>query len=1077
MGSRDNRKFAQLDRLVQLLLDHPAGLTRAEIARRLGVHRSTAASYIDSLEDIDVPVYEVTPNRFAIDRDNYRVTIRLNMHESLALHLASRLLTTRTDKHYPQAASALRKLGTALEHLAPLISQHIRQSADLLDGDYRHRDSAFLEVLETLTQAWSQRRLVRLTHAMEDGQTFAYQFAPYFIEPYAVGRTMHVIGYRTPPGAVRTFKIERIRTVKLLAEQYTIPPDFDPTAYLKDAWGIWISDDQPRTVVLRFSPQVAMRVRETQWHHTQQITEQDDGSLIWRAQIAEPREMLPWIRGWGADCEVLEPSELRNELEREAKRLATLYAIALNTEPNTSIQYYAHSRPTEPESTWQLLKDHLTATGELAAELGSPLGIAELARVAGLLHDIGKYSQEFQARLRGSKRRVDHATAGAKEIIELYRNKELALLAEMVAFCIAGHHTGLPDYGSPADLTGSSLQARLKKALPDYSSYQKELDTSQVQLTPRVLTINRTHSGFTLSFLVRMLFSVLVDADWLETERFMQGQARPRGHHASIETLAAQFNRYLERFENPQTDINRKRTETLKACRQKARLEQGFFTLTVPTGGGKTLASMAFALNHAVRHNMKRVIYVLPFTSIIEQNADVFRQALGVLGAENVLEHHSNYDWEKNRTAGDDETNQIQAKLRLAAENWDIPIVVTTNVQFFESLFASQKSRARKIHNIANSVIVFDEVQLLPRDYLKPCMLAVQELVQNYHVSAVFCTATQPALHRFFPKGTVFTELAPDPQDLFSFYRRVQVKDLGSQTDDDIAKKLNSHAQALCIVNTRRHARGLFDLLQGEGKFHLSTLMCPTHRRETLEEIRHRLTAGLPCRVVSTSVMEAGIDVDFPVGYRALAGLDSIIQAAGRVNRERKQPHAEMFVFTPDTPHIKRIPAFIQQTGAVARSVLRAHAADPTTIAAIENYYETLYTLNNDRAFDAQQVIPLLDKGPNSVAFSFAEAAGKFRIISQNTVAVIIPYDDTARELIAELENVLYPTGVLRRLQAYTVNIYEREFENLQSKGVIYTIAENYHVLDEARWLEWYHLQTGLRLPDAGGGDAIFFDG
>lgn len=1076
MGSRDIRKFTQLDRLVQLLLDHPEGLTKAEIARRLGVHRSTAANYIDSLEEFGAPVIEVAPNRFAIDRDDYRVTISLNMHESLALHLASRLLTTRTDKHYPQAASALRKLGRALEHLAPLISQHIRQSADLLDGDYRHRDSAFLEVLETLTRAWSLRRMVRLTHEMGDGQTFAYQFAPYFIEPYAVGRTMHVIGYRTPPGAIRTFKIERIRTVNLLAEEYTIPPDFDPTTYLKDAWGIWISDGQPRTVTLRFSPQVAMRVCETQWHYTQQISEQDDGSLIWQAQIAEPHEMLPWIRGWGADCEVLEPQELRGILTDEAQRLAELHVIASNTISN-SIRYYAHSRPTEHESAWQLLKDHLTATGDLAAELGEPLGIAELARIAGLLHDIGKYSQEFQARLRGSKKRVDHATAGAKEIIKRFPTKPDSMLAEMIGFCITGHHSGLPDYGSPSDISGPTLAARLEKDLPDYRSYQQEIDISQLRLQPPQLHINREHPGFTLSFLIRMLFSVLVDADWLETERYMQEQARPRGQHASIGRLANQFNHYLGRFKNPQTAINRKRTETLNACRQKADLEQGYFTLTVPTGGGKTLASMAFALNHAAWHNLKRVIYVLPFTSIIEQNADVFRQALGDLDAENVLEHHSNYDWEKNRIAGDDETNQLQAKLRLAAENWDIPIVVTTNVQFFESLFASQKSRARKLHNIANSVIVFDEVQLLPRDYLKPCMLAVQELVQNYHVSAVFCTATQPALHRFFPGNTVFTELAPDPQALFNFYRRVQVKDLGTQTDDDIAEKLNSHVQALCIVNTRRHARGLFDLVQGEGRFHLSTLMCPAHRRATLEEIRHRLTTDQPCRVVSTSVMEAGIDVDFPVGYRALAGLDSIIQAAGRVNRERKQPNAEMFVFTPDTPHIKRPPAFIQQTGEVARLVLRDHAADPTTIAAIETYYNMLYTLNDDRAFDAQQIIPLLDKGSSSVAFNFAEAADKFRLISQNTVAVIIPYDKTAGELIDELGKTLSPTRILRHLQAYTVNIYEREFVNLQSKGVIDTIAENYYVLDETRMSEWYHPRTGLRLPDAGGGDAIFFDG
>ena len=280
--------------------------------------------------------------------------------------------------------------------------------------------------------------------------------------------------------------------------------------------------------------------------------------------------------------------------------------------------------------------------------------------------------------------------------------------------------------------------------------------------------------------------------------------------------------------------INRKRTEILNACRVGASAAPGFFTLTVPTGGGKTLASMAFALNHAHTHGLERIIYIIPFTSIIEQNAGVFREALGELGAENILEHHSNYAWEATGQSADDETNQVKAKLKLAAENWDIPIVVTTNVQFFESLFASQKSQARKVHNIAKSVLVFDEAQMLPRQYLKPCLLAVQELVQNYGCSAVFCTATQPSLPRFFPAQTAFTELAPDPQGLFDFFRRVQVTNLGAVPDAELIQQIHAQQQALCIVNTRRHAKGLYDLLDRDGAFHLSTLMCPAHRKTTL---------------------------------------------------------------------------------------------------------------------------------------------------------------------------------------------------------------------------------------------------
>ena len=502
----------------------------------------------------------------------------------------------------------------------------------------------------------------------------------------------------------------------------------------------------------------------------------------------------------------------------------------------------------------------------------------------------------------------------------------------------------------------------------------------------------------------------------------------------------------------------------------------GFFTLTVPTGGGKTLASMAFALNHAHTHGLERVIYIIPFTSIIEQNAAVFREALGELGAENVLEHHSNYAWEAAGQSADDETNQVKAKLKLAAENWDIPIVVTTNVQFFESLFASQKSQARKVHNIAKSVLVFDEAQMLPRQYLKPCLLAVQELVQNYGCSAVFCTATQPSLPRFFPAQTAFTELAPDPQGLFDFFRRVQVTNLGAVPDAELIQQIHAQQQALCIVNTRRHAKGLYDLLDRDGAFHLSTLMCPAHRKATLDEIRRRLKAGQTCRVVSTQVMEAGIDVDFPVGFRALAGLDSIIQAAGRVNREMRSQSGNMFVFQPQTEFIKRTPEFIKQTAGVAEAVLRDHAADPTTTSAIEEYYTLLYVLQDERAFDAQEILGHFEKGTREPNFDFKTAAEKFKLIDESTVTVFIPYDDEARRQIEALKYALYPARVLRQLQLYAVNIYRYEFENLQTKGVIQTIGDTYHVLDPKQMETYYKPATGLVIPERSSGEAVFTD-
>lgn len=738
----------------------------------------------------------------------------------------------------------------------------------------------------------------------------------------------------------------------------------------------------------------------------------------------------------------------------------------------TTPKYYAHSRNGQSKENWQTVFEHLNNTANLAASMGGEAGISELARIAGLVHDLGKYSQAFQHRLEGSTQRVDHATAGAQELWKLLADKQ-RWQALLLAYAIAGHHGGLLDYGSAGDVEGeSTLCGRLKKKVEDYSAYRTEIDLSGLALP--ALSLKRTSNlGFSVSFLTRMLYSTVVDADWLDTETYVEDGTKPRGGHDDIQTLAKRFNQGLRQFDNPQNAINQKRTETLTACLKKAAEPQGIFTLTIPTGGGKTLASMAFALNHAAIHGLKRIVYVIPFTSIIEQNAGVFKN---FLGEENVLEHHSNFDWEQinrhNKAENqDDETNTVFEKLKLASENWNIPIVVTTNVQFFESVFASQKSRCRKLHNLAKSVIIFDEAQTLPREFMQPCMLAVQELVLNYGASAVFCTATPPRLKQFLPEVPEFTELAPNPQGLFDFYKRVQVKRGGTLTDDELLERLNTHEQVLCIVNTRKHARGLFEKLDPDGSFHLSTLMCPAHRKETLREVGERLKNRKICRVVSTQVMEAGIDIDFPVGYRAMAGLDSIIQAAGRVNREGKNPNGgEMFVFEPNTELIKRTPTYIKQTGEVARSILRDHASDPTSMEAIQSYFNLLFDLQDKHAFDAKEVLPCL-KGPDG--FDFRTAAERFKLIDNQMVAVIIPRDDEVRDLVKRLPLVQHPTEILRKLQNYTVNIYENEFNSLNTLGVIEMVADTYPVLKD---MSYYDNQTGILLPVSVSGAAIFFD-
>ena len=1082
------RKANRLLQIEALLLANPGGLTPAEIARRLQVNRSTISRYIADLSG-SVYLDDLDGGKWKIDREGYLVNVHLNLHEALSIHLAARLLATRMDRQNPHAAAALRKLGVSLERLAPRISSHLLEAANVMDDAARRHDPRYLQVLEKLTLAWAETRKVRVWHRREPAATvYVYTFAPYFIEPYAIGQTTHVIGWREPPDAMRTFKIERIERIELLDESYAIPADFSPRQLLSDAWGVWYTEAEPQEVLLRFSRRVANRVKETRWHQSEQLAEEQDGCLLWRAWVAEPQEMLPWIRGWGADCEVLEPVVLREALIRETHRLAQVYKIGEEQTAHETIarcRYFGHSREGDDKSEWQCLKDHLINTANLAADFGRDAGVAELASVAGLMHDIGKYSDAFQSRLEGSKRRVDHSTAGAREIVALFKNQPQKTFAEILAYCIAGHHTGLPDHGSKADVEGDgTLLARLDKAmLEDYRAYKSEIDPAGLNL-PERLSIRpiKNYKGqvireFSVSFLTRMVYSALVDADFQETEAYMREGAKPRGGYANIEELCRTFNQFLQKFDNPVGELNKKRTATLKACVARSSEKPGFFTLTVPTGGGKTFTSMGFALNHAATHGLKRIIYVIPFTSIIEQNAAEFKKCLGEA---NVLEHHANFDWEQKRKVSselsDDQTTGIYTKLKLAAENWDIPIVVTTNVQFFESLYANRSSRCRKLHNLAKSVIIFDEAQMLPLEYMEPCMNAVQELVQNYGASAVFCTATQPSLERFLAPNTPVRELAPNPQELSDFYRRVQVEIKGKLPDDELLEAMRAHPQALCIVNTRKHAKGLFDGLSGlaeEGCFHLSTLMCPAHRKETLVTIRERLENGALCRVVSTQVMEAGIDVDFPVGYRSLAGLDSIIQAAGRVNREGKRERGELHVFEPETPFIKKTPAFVKQGTAVSESILREHSADPVSIAAINAYFKMLYTLQGERSFDAKEILACFEKGLGELNFDFKTAAERFKLIDNNTVPVIIPYNEEARQLIEELQYTLYPATTLRKLQLYTVNIYEREFENLQSKGVIETYHEKYEVLSNQ---SFYDEQTGLILPADDGGEALFFE-
>ncbi|HHW18969.1 MAG TPA: CRISPR-associated helicase Cas3' [Firmicutes bacterium] len=710
--------------------------------------------------------------------------------------------------------------------------------------------------------------------------------------------------------------------------------------------------------------------------------------------------------------------------------------------------YWAHSRNDIAKDQWQPLKVHLLEVAEKAREFASAFGGQEFAWVAGLCHDIGKYSAEFQLHLEDPMIRVDHSTAGARLAAARYGS-----LGRLIAYVVAGHHCGLPNGGDDA-AEGSLLYRISRKDIVDYSAYRYEVELPS-NLPKLTVKPHPHYPGFSVAFFTRMLFSCVVDADYLDTEGFMNPEmSQHRTRSYSISELEKRLTEYMQRkmANVPVTHVNRVRAQVLEDCLAAAKQKPGLFTLTVPTGGGKTLSSLAFALKHAVLHGLERVIYVIPFTSIIEQNAQIFREAVG---ADAVLEHHSNV---VSRSRSLDDDGNI--RLELAEENWDMPLIVTTNVQFFESLFSNKSSRCRKLHNIARSVIILDEAQMLPVELLKPCVAALEELVRNYGASVVLCSATQPALNKLFSGETVVREIASDPRGLQVALKRVEVANIGTLSDETVAKNMMEHEQVLCIVNTRAHARNLFERLgSGNGHFHLSAGMCPVHRARRLAEIRARLSAGKSCRVVSTQLIEAGVDVDFPVVFRAIAGIDSIAQAAGRCNREGKLTLGKVFVFSPEgkegMSHV-----WFKRTASIAASLLDEEI-DPLSLVAIQRYFSDLYFYEGEQ-LDAKDIMSMLETGAKSLNFPFEQVADVFKVIGDDTFGIVVPFDDQCRNLLSQVDTQGISRTLARRLQPYTVSVRAWEFERLRDKGAL----EDRGGLAVLRDMKLYDDKFGLIPPD-----------
>ncbi|TAJ43958.1 CRISPR-associated helicase Cas3' [Methanofollis fontis] len=697
--------------------------------------------------------------------------------------------------------------------------------------------------------------------------------------------------------------------------------------------------------------------------------------------------------------------------------------------------YHAHSTDDSDKNNWQFLKVHLENVANISSRFALDFNAERLGYVGGLLHDIGKYSPEFQRRLSGANIRVDHSTAGAKESGTFYGGFQ----GRILEYIITGHHGGLLNYGSAE----SGLLERLSKPdLPDYSAYKNEISIPDLKdIRPCLTPINK-RMGFSISFYIRMLFSCLVDADFLDTEGFMSpDKSSLRGQYESFDTLSRKFDDHMDAMLSTAEDnpINRYRRQIYEQCKEKAELPPQMFSLTVPTGGGKTLSSMAFALAHLKKHNLNRIFYVIPYTSIIEQNADVFRK---IFGNQNVLEHHSNYD-PKNETS--ENTDLVADKLKLSSENWDIPIVVTTNVQFFESLFSNRVSRCRKLHNLSRSVIILDEAQMLPTGFLKPCLAALSELVVNYGSTVVICTATQPNLNGLLDERVRPVEIMHSPQELYKVFRRVHVTDLGDLDDADLSARLMAHNQVLCIVNTRKHAQKLFEQIAESGNcYHLSARMCPVHRRKQLKEIKELLRTGAECRVISTQLIEAGVDIDFPTVYRAMAGVDSVCQAGGRCNREGKMDFGEVFVFR-STEEYGRATHWQNRVAEIGRMIFD-ESDDPLSLPAVDRYFEKLYSYEDD-GLDNKRILLSFEERLKSIAFPFEDVAGRFNLIEDNTRDVIIPYDENARSIIKDIERAGFPGRYVRSLQGYTVSIYLEEFRHLEKTNAISSIGDRFFVL------------------------------
>ena len=714
------------------------------------------------------------------------------------------------------------------------------------------------------------------------------------------------------------------------------------------------------------------------------------------------------------------------------------------------MEYIGH---TSDDGRKQLLLDHLNGTSKLCRENANEFW-ADIAEFVGQIHDIGKYTSGFQKRINGAENiRVEHAICGAKEVAKAPPKSYVP----MIEYCVAGHHSGLPDGGTKVDgEEDSTLHGRMKRKTGDYSAYENEVKLEYPKDNLRELfdVSNQREIIERYSFFTRYLFSCLTDADFIDTERFVTSNT-DRGIDGDFQKAYEKVCEKLNSFKI-ETKLQESRSIIQEQVYKSVESNANVYTLNMPTGSGKTLCSIRAALKTAIENKKKRIIYVIPYVSIIEQTAKVFEDIFGDVLP--VLQHHSNYDFDDDKN--EDENEITSEKLKRSCENWDAKLIVTTNIQFFESLYHYKGRRLRKLHNLADSVIIFDEIHMLPIDYIQPCLRAIGYVTKYLNSTAILMSATMPNYDKFMERymSGVKIENAVKDTSLFNVFDKCRYEYIGKCELASLAEKAQEYDNALIIVNKRKTARELYDICSGN-KYHLSTYMTPLHRSEIIAKIKEDIKNGINTTVISTSLIEAGVDLDFKAVFREIAGIDNILQSGGRCNREGKMDMGDVFVFETDGGNY--------QTKKKSDIIIRANITrnlfeefeNISTDKCIKEYYGRLLNYK-EKKIEENTITAIMGNDLRIDGIPFRTYAESFNFIDNQVIGIVIPCDEN-RGLIKELKDG--KLSVKRNLQRYSASVNKDEFKELFQIGIIETLDCGVCILANT---DYYKSDVGLTLEN-----------